>query len=162
MGKYSQLKGKIAQFTQPDDWQQKIDKLKKELALGKKKTVELTGIFDVARQKKEALQEQISEVNTELEAVQQVLLAQLEEQDITSLKDTAGNTFFVKDDPYCSIEDRGLFNAWVKETGQEDLFSVNYQTVSAITKDALVNAKALPPGVRVFMKSSIQKRAAKG
>lgn len=156
MGKWSKLKDTLVKFVQPDTWQNKIDKVKKEeyAKLGK---MELCKEFLRIDTEKEKLKDQLSDLNTREEALNQLMVDFLETEGDSSVRNIYG-TFFIKDDPYCSVTDKTLFNNWVKGEGMEDLFSVNYQTTAGLTKARLEAGQNVPPGITVFMKTSIGHR----
>lgn len=158
MGKYTKLKENMVKFAQPPDFQQKVDLCKKELVA--KKTSEITTFYDETMQAKQDAEMVIKECNVRLEAVNQVLVERLEDDDTSSVK-INGNTYYIQDKPYSSVQDKGKLLAWVRETGQEDLLALNYNTLAAIVNANLIEGKEIPPGVAVFMKSTIQRREGK-
>jgi hypothetical protein len=159
MGKYSNLKGKLVKFEVEPEWQQKIDQLKPDMM--KLKNADLGELFSGLKDRKSELEGQIRELNTQLEAISQVLIERMETDAIQNFKTSDGTTIFIKDEPYTSTSDKQALFQWIRDTEQEDLFSVHYQTLSAIVKERLESGEELPPGVAVYMKSSIQRRAGK-
>jgi hypothetical protein len=157
MGKYTKLKKDMVRFTQPTDWQLEIDNRKVELR--QTPNAELADLYNVTRDKKDDLHEQERKLNTTLEAISQLLVDRLETDGLTSFKTEDGTTMYIKDEPYCSAQDKASLLQWVKEQGMEELLSIHYQTLSGLVKTRLENGEELPPGVAVFMKSSIQRRA---
>lgn len=158
MGKYSKYKDTMVKFQQEPSWQQEIDALKPEIL--KLKNAEISEYFSGLKDEKAELEKQIKEINTKLEACSQILVERLEEDGITSFKTDLG-TFYIKDEPYSSVSDRPAFYSWVRENKLEDLFTIHYQTMSGMVKERLENGEELPPGISVFMKSSIQRRTSK-
>jgi uncharacterized protein YaaN involved in tellurite resistance len=158
MGKYSHLKDNIVRFSQDQSWQEEIDKLKPELT--KKSNTELSKHYSDLKDLKEDLEAKIKKLNTEIEACSQILVDRLDEDGIQSFKTDTG-TFFIKDEPYSTVSDKQAFFKWVKDQGLEDLFTVHYQTMSGMVKERLLNGEELPPGISVYMKSSINRRVSK-
>ena len=62
---------------------------------------------------------------------------------------------------YSYVKDKMAFYGWIRETGQEDLFSVNYQTMNSMVKTSLVDGKEVPPGIEPYFKQSISIRGVK-
>jgi phage host-nuclease inhibitor protein Gam len=159
MGKYSKYKDTMTRFQQEPSWQEEIDKHKKELAT--QKNADIASRYSELKDQKKELEEKIKAMNAELEACSQILVDRLETDGTSSFKLTNGTSFFIKDDPYSSVQDKPALYKYLKENGMEDLFSVNYQTLSAIMKERLENGEELLPGVAVYMKTSIQRRTSK-
>lgn len=53
---------------------------------------------------------------------------------------------------------RDAFNRWVEETNQEELFTVNWNTMKARVGERMVNGQPIPPGIKAYKKSSINRR----
>lgn len=158
MGKWSGLKNNLVKFEHPPDYQSRVDEVKQHSKLRDRADVDLCELYGQMRDKKDALESQVKELNLQLEAVQQELVERMEEQGITGIKTLDHGNFFLKDDPYSSVQDRSAFHQWIRETGQEGLFTVMYQTANGIVKECLSSGKPLPPGMAVFMKTSVTRR----
>jgi hypothetical protein len=161
MGKWSGMKETMVKFEQPKDWQQKIDELKHgtegQPGLYSKSTLDLGEVYHNLRIEKEGLEAREKLINTEIEAISQILVGRLEDDGLTKITNKFG-TFSIKDEPYTSVQDKQAFLKWVRETDQEELLTVPYATTNALAKKALEDGESLPPGVTVFMKSSITRR----
>ena len=168
MGKYSSFRNQITQFTTEPDRQDKVNNQRREIHRqleAENKAITMGNLGHVlvrARLEKQRLEELVKEQNLIIEAMNQELVETLEEQDYTSLRLNNGISLTIKDDVYCSVEDRTTFNNWIKETGQEVLFTVNYQTMAALSKNLLIEGKEVPPGIGVYFKQSIIIRGMKG
>lgn len=158
MGKWSHLKKNLVKFEHPPDYQQKVDEVKQQHKLRDRADVDLCELFGHLKDKKDELEDKVKLLNVELEAVQQELIERMEEQGITGIKTVEHGNFFLKDDPYSSVQDRSQFHEWIRTTGQEGLFTVMYQTANGIAKAHLEAGKPLPPGMAVFMKTTVQRR----
>lgn len=155
MGKWSKLKSTMTRFVQPETWQQKIDKVKLELK--SKNRIDLCKELTFLWSEKDKIKEKLAELNTREEAICQIMVDQLEGEEEISFKNPFG-TFFLKDDPYCTIENKNDYLAWIEQQGLHDILTVNYQTMAGMTKTRLENGEELPPGIKVFMKTSIGHR----
>jgi hypothetical protein len=156
MGKWSKLKSSLVRFTQPVTWQQQIDKFKHG-EYGKLTRQQLCAEYLRVDKEKELAKERISGLNTREEALNQLLLDHLETEGDSSIRNEFG-TFYIKDDPYCSVEDRAAYSSWIRQEGMEELLTVNYQTTSGLVKTRLEAGEPIPPGITVFMKSTIGHR----
>lgn len=168
MGKYSSFKDTLTKFTAEPSHQEKVNdtraKILADLKLdGVDPTMfNLGHVLVQARLRKAQLEATLKEENLVIEAMTQVLVDKLESEDYTSLKLTNGVSLSIKDDVYCSVSDKVKFYDWIEETGQQDLLTVNYQTMSALTKTLLIDGKEPPPGVSTTFKQGITVRGAKG
>jgi hypothetical protein len=164
MGKWTALKNKLVRYSEPDSWQQKIDKVKlgdptsttptTEKPYAKLTRLELCEEMVRVAEEKDKIKEALADLNVREAAIDQVMVDMLEGEGELQVKNAFG-TFFIKDDPYCSIVDREAYLKWVGENDLEELLTVNYQTTSGIVKGKLEAGEEIPPGIKVFMKSSI-------
>lgn len=109
----------------------------------------------VAKMIKDLAEDLDSIANLRIEACCQLLIDNLEGEDESKVVNSLG-TFSIQDSPYPSVKDRTSFLTWISETDQEELLTVNYQTMAALVKDKLTKGEELPPGVEVFVKSTIR------
>jgi hypothetical protein len=77
-----------------------------------------------------------SELTALQEALDRLILAYMDNQKIEKLS-LKGRTFSERIDIQPKVRDRQAFYAWLKETGQEDIFTVNHGNIKTIVKDAL-------------------------
>jgi hypothetical protein len=153
MGKWSGLKDKFTAFVQDPTYQQKVDLEKKTLA--KLSRVLRCAKYAAFKRLKEAAEDEIEKLNVKLEALSQLLVDDLEGEAETKITNDTG-TFSIKDEPYPSVKDKLAFHAWVRSSGQEEILTVNYMTMSAIVKAKIEAGEEIPPGVDVFIKTSIR------
>lgn len=119
-------------------------------------------LFCKIRDHKDQLETQVKELNVDLEALSQLLVHEMEGEGLDLFRLDSGDSLSIKDEPYCSVADKNIFINWIKDSRMEDLLTVHYQTLSAMTKQRLESGKPAPPGIKVFMKSSITRRRARG
>lgn len=166
-GKYSHLKGTLTKFSGEPEYQERVNRKKDEIKQqikdeGQIVSASTLGLVLVkARLEKERLEDLVKSQNLIIEAMQQELVDLLESQDFTSLKLGNGVSISIKDDVYCTVKDKQKFNSWVRETEQEDLFTVNYQTMSSLVKQKLIEGEDIPPGIDTYFKQSIMVRGGK-
>ncbi len=137
-------------FQEESTWQEKIDE-EKQSYVGLD-TAELARTFARARNLKKEYEEQVKGCVLQMEALSQLLIQDLEDQDIRSITLSTGETVYLQAEPYPATTDRGLLRGWIMDTGQVEVLTVNYQTLVGITKERLLNGLEPPPGVEVFLK----------
>ena len=173
-GKYSSFKGQVTQFAAEPEYQERVNRRKSEILdmfthTGEKPTMANIGYaLLMARQAKDDLEAKIKDENLSIEATQQMLLEIMEGEDLTNLKLTNGASLSIKDDVYCTVANKEAFYAWIESTGQQDLLTVNYMTMSSLVKKRMTGEVAIfqgeepvPPGIETYFKQSIMVRGGK-
>jgi hypothetical protein len=166
-GKYSHLKSSLTKFSGEPGYQEKVNAKKEEIIEVLKKQerpaslTNLGALMVESRITKAQLEKQVKDENLIIAALDQLLVDKMEGEDYTNLKLGNGISLSIKDDVYATVKDKPKFNEWVRETDQEDLFTVNYQTMSSLVKNNLINGEELPPGIDVYFKQSITVRGVK-
>lgn len=122
---------------------------------------QLKDLYVQARKEADELAEKVSVIDTQLAALTYLFVQRMEEDDVTSLPFTDGVTLGSSIEPYPNVTDRSALTNWIKSTGQEDLLTLNYQTLASIVKAMLLEGKPLPPGVDVYMKDKLSARGLK-
>ena len=172
MGKYSHLKDRFTRYKEEPTHQEKVDQFKKRTICMKHRSgsceckerapfnelskVELAELIKQYGDVKDQYEERIKKINVAVEALNQILLEQLENEEITKFSSSVG-TVSIKDSLYPVVVDRRKFLNWIRETNQEELLNVNYQTMKAIISDLALAGRLdeLPPGIDVYFRSSI-------
>lgn len=155
-GKYAKLKGKLEKFQVDPSWQEKIDEAKKEyVGLD---TAEMAREFGMHRRVKQNLEAQIKLENTHLEALNQLLVGDLDGSELQKITLTTGETGYIQDEPYSSIEDREALMAWTKKKKLLKMLTWHWQTLNGMVKEFLIDGKPLPPGVKCYLKTSFRLR----
>lgn len=166
-GKYSHLKSSMTKFTVEQDYQDKVNKEKERVIASLKTDGDAVSsanfgfVLVEARNEKSRLEDLIKEQNLTIEATTQMLVERMESEDYTSLKLTGGISLTIKDDIYANVSDKVAFYSWIRQTNQEELFSVHYQTMAALAKTALTEGTEVPPGITPYFKQSITVRGGK-
>jgi hypothetical protein len=166
-GKYSHLKNSLTKFTPEPEYQQRVNAKKDEIRLQLEledrplSTRSIGEIYVRARQEKERLEALEKVENLMIEACNQMLVEMMEGESFTSVKLLSGISITLKDDVYVTVKDKTAFHAWIRETNLEDLLTVNYQTMSAMVKNKLIDGEVLPPGVDTYFKQSVTMRGGK-
>lgn len=107
------------------------------------------------------IEETLSVLEVQKAALTYLFTNRFEEDDVTSMKFANGVTLGESIEPLPNVKDRTALIEWIKSTGQEELLTLNYQTLASITKQALLEGKPIPPGVEVFMKQKLTARGLK-
>lgn len=159
-GKWSGLKDTVEKMPVESEFQNKVNAEK--TAYLQNSTAEKARVFCFLRDQKDKLESEIRELNVKLEALSQLMIEELEANGTDLFRLDSGDTLSIKDEPYVSVQDRSMFLSWIKATDQEDLLTVNYMTLSSMTKKRLVEGLSEPPGLKVFIKQSITRRKGRG
>lgn len=154
MGKWTGIKDDFPKYQTFDE---KVKQARQEYAELSK--MELVEKFREKKNLKEALEDNISELNTALEAIGGLVCDLMESTGESSFKCKDG-TFFLKDEPYSAVEDMELFKKWIIENKMEDILRPQWQTTNAIVKDRLERGENVPPGINVFIKTTLGARKA--
>lgn len=167
MGKYSGLKGKLPAFEPDKKWQDKINDVKKQI-IGEVDDVTFANPNWLARRyvnlrlEKQELSEQLSELNTQIEALVQMLTERFDTDGTSTLKLSDGVSLSLKDEPYPVVKDSYALRGWIESTGQTAMLTLPTQTLKGFVKMALEQGSELPPGVEVFLKTGLSCRGLKG
>lgn len=121
--------------------------------------LELCQEVDDTDNEKDQIESRLKAVNTKREALNQLLLAILEDAGDTKISNAYG-TFYIQDEPYTRVEDKRQYLAWIHEEQMEELLAVPWQSTNAQTKDRLQKGKNPPPGLKIFIKSTVRRRNA--
>lgn len=156
MGKYNGLKKMLPKFELEPDFRAKVDEAKK--AFIGCDAPEMARAFAITRREKQGLEAQIKMQNVELEALSQLLVENLEDSEVQKIQLATGETVYLQDEPYATVEDRSKVMAWMRSRKLTAMFTVQWQSFNAMVKDMLVQGKPIPPGTKVFMKTSARLR----
>ena len=160
-GKYTALKKTdknptgLEQAPTDSRYQEKLNEIKQQLGLRSRPKEKVAEMMIVAEVRKEAAKEKLKEATALVEALSQHLVDEFEADGVSKVTLGSGETLYIKDSPYCSVEDRHKFIQWIRETNQEELLTVHYQTISGLANDRLLKGQPVMPGIKAFMKSSI-------
>ena len=167
MGKYSAFKGVLTKFSTEPEYQDKVNEEKKRVRDGLAEVDQpinfktLATVLIAARKEKKALEDLIKASNLTIEAVTQELVEIMEALSFNMLKLDGGVSISIKDDVYVTVKDKEQWHQWVRDNELHDLFTVNYQTMSSLVKNKLVDGEDIPPGVDTYFKQGIIVRGIK-
>ncbi len=151
-GKWAGFKDKLQPFKQEDSWQQKIDEMKSQFVGCD--TAELARALVMARNFKQGHEERVKSYNTEIEALSQLLVDNLESSEIQKVGLATGETVYLQSEPYATVTDKPKVMAWLKKHKMQALFSIHWKSYNSLIKEMLIDGKPVPDGTSVFMKTS--------
>lgn len=116
---------------------------------GNTKFSRIAEIYADVRKMKAAFekQEKITEILEE--AYEQLVLEKFESEGIRTVTLEDGSRVDADRQPHTIVVDRQANNKWAIENGHEELLSVAWPTLNALTKKAIVDMEPIPDGVDV-------------
>lgn len=161
-GKWASFREKLPAFTVEQSYQAKVDDAKQFLLgtlSGEDANINrLAALYADRKQKKDAHEVAISEINVDLEALSQLLCDAFETEGMQKVELSSGASGYLHDGIYPSVEDREKLFDWIKQHKMARLLSVNAQTLKGLVGELLQNGKPAPAGVRVFLKTQFRIR----
>ena len=154
MGKWTEkMRGKpVYQNTEPR-YQDKVEAVKAPLRASQLSPSDIAS--SVVREKKSKIEDQLSEVNLELEARNQLLIDLYDQAGIENLKLSSGHAIRTQVEPNAVVRDKAKFRQWCLDNGYQELMALPWQTTNSITKDKLMEGEAEPDGVEVFARTKV-------
>lgn len=161
--KWAKIKDKFPKLGASDD-QGFIEKVAEaRMTHGALTLKELMAKYAEIRAQKDELEDQISCLNVDIEALNQLLLEQLEAAGLTSMKAEDGKNFFMNVEPTVKVIDRGLLEAHIEAHPElEYLYGIMWQSLNSLVKEKLEKGEddSIPPGTEVYIKTNIRMRKA--
>ncbi len=156
MGKWSEYRKQFQLLPVDPEWQDKVT----QLARGFRKLshVELGRAFSRAKLAKQKLEDKLKLMNVELEALTQLLVRWFEDHEQEKFTLMSGITISLKDDVYPQVDNQAAFFSWIKATRSAYLLSVHHKKLEGLVKGKLEAGEKLPPGIKVFFKTSVARR----
>jgi len=130
------------------------DKMIRAVA-GDRKAVQLARVFRDLRTIKSALEQQEKVTNVLLDAYGQLLVDQYEVEGTTSITLTDGGKVRTQYEPHAKVVDKDANRKWAIANGLENSLTLPWQTVNALTKEALLNGDDAPDGVEAISRPKI-------
>jgi hypothetical protein len=161
--KWSKFRDKLPAFENESSFQEKVNEAKQFILAGADtpegaNVNRLARLFSERYAAKKALEEIISTHNIDLEALSQLLVDILQDDNAQKVELSSGITVFLADTPYPSIEDEKTFYTWLHKNKMDELLSLNHQTLKVIISETLQAGRPLPPGTKVFLKTQARIR----
>lgn len=158
---------KFPVFQEDSDYQAKINAVKDGLrdrvaqheGFGSSHA-QLVALYEDACDEYDRIKELERANNLELAALEQMLADNMVALGIEDGFKSEGFTYYKQSAPYPKVADKAALRRWLKETDQEDLLSLNPQTLKGMVSEALGpnGSRVIPDGVEVYVKESIGRR----
>ena len=139
--------------------QAKVQEAKDKFAadpLFKPQSSYLAQLYAQLRDRRAHVEEVLSGVNIDLEAVTQMMSDRFETEGLTKLTLANGRTISIGLEPYAQVTDKEAVRLWCISEGLEQKMSVPWQTLNELTKKRLLAGEELPPGVTLFSKIKVR------
>lgn len=98
--------------------------------------------------KKKEIEDTLKAANLQIAAIERVILERMEEQGLASVE-AAGYRLTVSAEPYFAKRDGAKLREWAQQTNQEDLLTINSQTLTSLAKTHFLEHGEPPPGVEL-------------
>jgi hypothetical protein len=156
-GKYDHITPNLPKLAEEDvGYQDKVNAVRESiLADGPKTSISLTAMYVVIREEKEALEDQLSELQLRLKAYEQLIIDQFEQDGAYSIKLDTGVSVSVQVEPYAQVRDRDAFRLWCIANGLERSLALPWQTTNSLTKERLLAGDPEPDGVQAVVRNKI-------
>jgi SOS-response transcriptional repressor LexA len=153
MGKWTKFKDKLQHYVNEEDYQSKVDEVKS--ALFQKSPNDLAEYLKHLKANKKELTAKLYEENLRIEAAQQLLLEWMTANGMDSIRLASGGLFSERLEPYTSVTDREALGDWVKKHKMSHLLQLPWALLNSLVKERLQSGEGLPPGVEVYIKTSL-------
>jgi len=161
--KWEKLKGRLDPLPGENDgdpkYMERIDNLK--AAFNSLEPPELFSTLEAMNKRYDELQLELKDLNVEYEAINKVITDFLEANGVTSMRAKSGTLIYTQIEPHTTVTDREVINQWIDEhPDYRYLRSVIWQSLNMLVKSKLEAGKddEVPPGVTVFLKTSVRCR----
>jgi len=114
---------------------------------GDRYATKLAAAYADVRKVKNALETQEKKTNLILAAYEQLVVDQFEAEGTSTIKFDSGGNVRVDTAPHAVVKDKEANRKWAMSNGLENSLSLPWQTVNALTKEALLRGEVLPDGV---------------
>jgi hypothetical protein len=159
-GKYAEVVKTLPRLPASDaGFQEKVQQRKRELIdndpLKMRSASALASEYRRLRDSKDEVEQIISRLNLEIEAVSQLLIEQYEADGTSSIALATGGSVSTQLEPYAQVLDRDQCRTWAVENGLERSLALPWQTANAIVKERLLKGEPEPPGMKAFVRTKI-------
>jgi hypothetical protein len=152
--KWGHLKGQLPEWESPN--KEHNDKVRSAVeALRGTAVSDLTLQINQKEDEKDALEARLKYVKFSIEVAEGALAVAMKLAGFESVVSN-GYTWTPTGEPYPSIEDKQAFLAWAHEHAAEAL-TLHDKKMKSIVKEALDTNEPIPPGIKVFFKSTFSR-----
>lgn len=155
--KWKKLKTSLRQFTLESSYQDKIDVLKERFRKFDP-TKQLAEMFKVAKKDKERIKIELENVNADIEAISQLLLEHMQENNLEAIELATGGRISEVVTPYPQVKDEALFLKWLKKEQPDEHKRLKYPwpSLDRMVRERLDEGETMPPGVDAFYKNTVR------
>lgn len=111
--------------------------------------------YIVVRTQKDKLKDELSSVQLELTAIEQLLALQYEAEGVSSMNVEGLGTVRVTPEPKAKVADPDAFRQWCIENGYERALALPWSTTNAVLKQRLLEGLNEPAGVEARYQNGI-------
>jgi hypothetical protein len=156
--KYSEILRDVEQtFGVEPDYQAKVDLVKQSILTNTPRTSSaLLQKYFEARNDRDRVQIALYDANLRLEAVQQLLIRQMEADNISSIRLAAGLGVSTWNEPLAQVRDPEAFRLWCLEQGLERKMTLHPSSIQSLVRKRLEAAEEEPPGIVIYSKPVIR------
>lgn len=163
-GQYSKaLNDRKAEFAPPKDDKRQafINELKDKITAGltQEGVILSSAVFahqyEQSRRRVADLEEDLGAANLNLEAVQQLMLDYFETESVEDMR-VNGRLISTWIEPYASVEDNTVLQAWAIKDGLGSKLTLPWQTLNSLVKQRLEAGDSDIPGVKVFKQTKVK------
>jgi len=130
--------------------------IEKRACAGRPYAAAFAQVYAELRTTKDCLNDWLSSVQLLLDAYEELMTGQMEQEGITSLRMMNGGSVSTYTEPYASVVNKTLFREWCLDHGFGDQLQLWPATMNAITKERLIAGEPVPDGVEVFAKTMVR------
>jgi hypothetical protein len=153
-GKWAWLRGKYPELSEEPEYEDVVAASRRRYE--GRTLAELAACLNTLEEIKEIQERYVSSTNADIAAVEQLMQKRFDVEQTESIR-VGGYAFAPKAEPVASVEDAVAWLEHVRET-QPEILTVHYQTMQSIVKQALEANEALPPGVKINVRTTISRR----
>lgn len=120
------------------------------------KATTLTALYVSLRDEKDTADAVVSEINTRLTAVTELMSTQFESEGIMTCTPPLGRGASVYLEPYTQVVDREANRLWCIKQGLENHMTISWMELNGLAKKLLLDGQPLPDGVTVYAKTKFR------
>jgi len=113
-----------------------------------KSFLQLSEALTLHREQKDRINQQLADVNLHITALERLIIEKLDEAGVESIT-SGGYKLTASPEPIFRKRDAHSLREWAQETGQEDLLTIQSQTLTSIAKQYYLEHNEPPPGVEL-------------
>lgn len=157
MGKYNNVVKNLPVLdNNTPDRRAKLEELKAETF--DKTPAEHSSTLVALKQSKARIEKELSNLQLSIDACAELLSETFEVAGITNMKLDSGHIVFLERVPHAQVEDRAANLLWAEANGFRSLLQLHFQTLNALTKEALLAGEPEPDGVVAHIRTTVKVR----